>query len=491
MFTEILKKEIQEHIMRFRFLAGMVICLTMVSLSVIIGIRDYNARLKTYYVAQKIADDALRQTTVYSYLSPKISRPPSILSIIAKGRDADFARPVDILFYEVPVLEASSSDENPYLANFFHYDLTEVVKIILGLLAVLFAFDAICGEKEQGTLRLILSNPTGRSTLCIAKIAGGLTVLLIPVLISLMAAVCAILFFADGAFLPDHWVRLGMIFGVYLIYLSIMYLAGLGISMLTGKRSTASVLCLMFWLLAAIVVPNVGAFVGERLLSVPPRQSVQRSLQEMTWWASHNKAKLRFLHPLAYDYYLKRYSFNNQAILKQAWEQYEVLADYERKLDKEAQTARRCAGFSPAYLSGGIVQQLASTSIEDIDYFMAGARRYRQEVINYVKGKRGFSTKRWFTDDPPGTEPFIEDPIHFQRSQLDKLIKPDWKERAEKSQNDPARRLDLRDMPRFRYQTRSISAALKHALPIMGILVFILGFLFIFNILRLQGYDIR
>ena len=46
-------------------------------------------------------------------------------------------------------------------------------RLIFWLLAIVFGYDAICGEKERGTLRLMLSCSVPRDTVLLAKWIGG------------------------------------------------------------------------------------------------------------------------------------------------------------------------------------------------------------------------------------------------------------------------------------------------------------------------------
>ena len=55
------------------------------------------------------------------------------------------------------------------------------------LLAVLFAFDAICGEKERGTLKVMLSNAVPRDLIILSKGIGGYLCLIVPFLVALLA----------------------------------------------------------------------------------------------------------------------------------------------------------------------------------------------------------------------------------------------------------------------------------------------------------------
>ena len=51
---------------------------------------------------------------------------------------------------------------NPFIAFFSSIDIVFVFEVILSLMGLIFAYDAIAGERERGTLRLVLAQPIGR-----------------------------------------------------------------------------------------------------------------------------------------------------------------------------------------------------------------------------------------------------------------------------------------------------------------------------------------
>ena len=62
---------------------------------------------------------------------------------------------------------------NPYLHLFSQIDLVFIFQVVLSLLSLLFAYDAIAGDWETGTLRLVLSHPIGRGKVLLAKYIAG------------------------------------------------------------------------------------------------------------------------------------------------------------------------------------------------------------------------------------------------------------------------------------------------------------------------------
>ena len=84
---------------------------------------------------------------------------------------------------------ATSEDKlskNPLFQVFQSPDFAYVVRIIVSLLALLFVFDAVCGEKERGSLKLLLSNSVPRDTILIGKWIGGYISVAAPFAIAML-----------------------------------------------------------------------------------------------------------------------------------------------------------------------------------------------------------------------------------------------------------------------------------------------------------------
>ena len=85
----------------------------------------------------------------------------------------------------VPVKATQHGSDNPYLVVFPRTDLTFVFQIVISLPTFLFSYDAIAGERQNGTLALVLSNAIPRGKLLFGKYLGGILSLAIPLVFSL------------------------------------------------------------------------------------------------------------------------------------------------------------------------------------------------------------------------------------------------------------------------------------------------------------------
>ena len=77
---------------------------------------------------------------------------------------------------------------NVFLDYFYRIDLVFIFQFVLSLLALLFAYDTIAGEREAGTLRLTMSHPIRRGSILGAKYLGAMICLILPLIISFAIA---------------------------------------------------------------------------------------------------------------------------------------------------------------------------------------------------------------------------------------------------------------------------------------------------------------
>ena len=67
-----------------------------------------------------------------------------------------------------------------------HLNFLFVVSTVFSLLALLFTFDAVDGERETGTIRLTLANAIPRDRFLLGKLVGGYFVFVVPFLVSFL-----------------------------------------------------------------------------------------------------------------------------------------------------------------------------------------------------------------------------------------------------------------------------------------------------------------
>lgn len=167
--------------------------------------------------------------------------------------------------------------QDPLHLRFAPTDLGTVGVGILSLLAILVAYDGVCGEKERGTLKLLLLNPLTRADVLLGKYLGAMATVLLPLGVAVLLAIP--LLAATGVrFDPSDYGRLLLVLLALVAFLSAVVLLALGVSALT-TRSSVSILALStLWLL---LVAGAGSLAAFAATVEPEGRGADEVLQEM------------------------------------------------------------------------------------------------------------------------------------------------------------------------------------------------------------------
>ena len=188
MLYTLIRQEILTLMMSARFLAAVVITLLLVVANTIVLIDEHKNRVTSYSQQEQVHHEKAIAAETYSQLELFVERPPNPLSLFSAGLDKRIGTTVEIYHGEVPTISSISARnlENPYLNLFSQIDLVSIFQVVLSLLALLFAYDAIAGDWESGTLRLVISHPVRRGAILFGKYIAAMICLLLPVLMSLL-----------------------------------------------------------------------------------------------------------------------------------------------------------------------------------------------------------------------------------------------------------------------------------------------------------------
>lgn len=139
-------------------------------------------------------------------------------------------------------------------------------------MSLLFAFDTICGEKERGTLKLVLANAVPRDLVLLSKWIGGYLSLALPFLVAVLVSVTYVSF-AGTIRLDDGTIeRLLCVIAVSLLYMSLFFALGMVISTLTHKASTALLVSLFVWSCWVLIIPNLASVAAKTISPAPSLQ---------------------------------------------------------------------------------------------------------------------------------------------------------------------------------------------------------------------------
>lgn len=268
MFGTLVSKEIRAILLSPKFVATFAVCSLLLLLSVSVGLREYRAAVKQHQAAGQLNEQTIRQTPNLMRLQTKAFREPDPMQIFVSGVTYDVGRWAPISMDAVPLLGGSTYAEDTIFAVFRAIDFAFIILVVLSLFAILFTFDAVSGEREDGTLRLVFANNVPRATYLLAKCAGawlGLAVpLTIPILLSVLIVVVAGVPLGFG-----HFLRLAALGGLSLLLFTFFIMLGLFFSTLSRRPSVSFLLALSAWVALVMIIPRAGTAAAARIAPVP------------------------------------------------------------------------------------------------------------------------------------------------------------------------------------------------------------------------------
>ena len=443
MLRTLIRQELLVHLMSARFFAAVVITVLLVVANTFVLLGAYEERLANYSQREAVIREKIADAPTYSVLRLAVARPPNPLSLFSAGLDTRFGSSVDISHTQVPSLlsvGAPLSSKNPYLNLFSHIDLVFLFQVVLSLLALLFAYDAIAGDSEAGTLRLVLSHSVGRGAVLFAKYLAAMVCLLLPLLMSLLLVLIQCTLSRSLQLGPAEFLRIGGIVVTTVVYLSGFYLIGLLISTMTRRAATSLILCMFVWVVLVLVYPNWSRFAIEPIGDTSARRtSTYQQIDQMreeeereerrflanspltgkppwfnidfseSWRRSGGHGadqligKLRNTADPLVPHLQQYHAFMSQVQTRLA--EKEGLAKQQMVAETYLRRARwdeRLMKLSPASLYTFATAAWAGTDVDGIVDYLRATRRYRRTFITYLQDKEAFASQQWFaTNDGP------------------------------------------------------------------------------------------
>ncbi|MDR2763850.1 MAG: ABC transporter permease [Tannerella sp.] len=206
-------------------------------------------------------------------LKQKLSSPPSPFTFISGSVEGLVPDGAGMNLFEEPEF-ASFARFNPYMNSYFSIDYTNLMIYIISFFCICFSYNAFSGEKEDGTLRLMLSNSVSRASIIIAKFLGLLTVFLIPLLLGFMIS-CLIFELSPALEMGvAEYAKTGYFFFVSALLICLTLLTGFVVSALTQRSYVSLIVCLVCWAVMAIIIPNVSWIVTAQTDKIPAESAV-------------------------------------------------------------------------------------------------------------------------------------------------------------------------------------------------------------------------
>jgi ABC-2 type transport system permease protein len=274
MITTIARKEMTEMVRdgRFRWAAAMV--LALLGAALVLGWQHYRDVSSEHEIAQRTTRDhwlnqGRKNPHSAAHYGVYAFKPKMPLSFVDRG--------IDPWVGVAAWLEAHKQNEFKYrpaqdataVQRFGEMTGATVLQVLIPLMIVLLTFSAFSAEREQGTLRQLLSLGVKRSHLAAGKalgIAWALGTLLVP---ATMLGVLALSLTSEKGALLASGARMALMGLGYFVYFVAMMAMSLMVSAWARSSRLALVSLLGFWIFNSLIAPRAVADVAKAVYSTP------------------------------------------------------------------------------------------------------------------------------------------------------------------------------------------------------------------------------
>jgi len=414
MLTTLIKKEIVATVLDLRFIIASLLFLMLIPLGMYVSRNDYEQRLANYRLEhqmyrQKYGKEVSENVEVQGF------RPPSVLSLFAAG--VDHYIPDKVITSRTGLFRTTKDvrGDSPSLL-FGRMDFFFNMCFVASLVALVFTFNCISGEKQAGTLGLMLSYPVSRSHIVISKIVGAYVSLLIPLAMSVLIASIILELSQDiSILLPKLYPSFLIILGVTLVYLLSMVILGVLISGMTQKPILSMTVSLFFWVTIVLASPKVSTLLARIIYPVEAEQVVNLrkhmtldDLQETYKQKSvdiHKKYQHLSGETIGMYYRFKRDSPTGKvpielqsvvpfykeltALVEETEEQIKneighIEQNHKNKMNLQNTIAMTISRLSPVCCYSYLICGLSNTGTGEYDQFMENAREFQDLVKKTV-----------------------------------------------------------------------------------------------------------
>jgi ABC-2 type transport system permease protein len=305
--------------------------------------------------------------------------PPTPLAALTVGQSDLLPSVLPLTPASQPALGGSSEPENPHRLLIGRFDAAFAVVFLLPLVIIAFTYALVAGERERGTLALLLAQPLTLRTLFAAKLAHRLLI------VSGLLVLLGVLFVL--AVPGGMGARLVLWLVVALGYMAFWFAMTAAIVARQGSSATHAVTLAALWLAFAMLLPAGVNLAVKMIAPIPSRIDLILALRNATDAATAERSKLLGTY---YEDHPELASAGGgagdfvtlQLVTGQRVEQdlAPVLARYQAQLARQEAILDKLQFLSPALLAETALAESAGTGLPRHHWFFTQVMAHHAEL---------------------------------------------------------------------------------------------------------------
>ena len=390
MIRRILWKELLTNLRSLRLSLTFILLVVSMMIAGLVFAQKYHQTVKDYSRdvnanLQKTRDgvNSLNDLAFHSYY---LHKSPNPMRLCAEGREKYTPNSFLITISSVNGME-NRARVNFLRARLEDLDWAFIIGVVVSFAAIILTYDAISGEREDGTLKLMMSNSVSRASIILGKYLGSVVSLLVPLTVAVMLSLIIVLILGVN-FTGAEWGRIGMIWLISMVYASCFLMLGLFVSGITRNSTTSLVILLFLWTIFIAIIPGSGRIIAGNIQKVTSGRIIDKKMRD-AW------------EQVAGRYPSDTYNWNwnfvppvpEQVIRRgkctwetaEAWDR--VRNDHRKEMMQQLRLAQNVMRASPMTIYTFLCEAIAGTGASRSENFMAQVKKFRDEWREWIFGE--------------------------------------------------------------------------------------------------------
>jgi len=382
MIKYIFIKELQSTLSDRRLLFSCLILTLLMVVGGFVSEQQYSS-LKNEY-EELIRDntskfDEIQELRLFDVATLKqiLGKAPSNLSFISQNNKA-LPNGIETNYFRMSIPQKFDSCNN-YFRPFVALDWANIIIYLFSFVCLCFAYNAFSGERESGTLRLILSGSVPRWKILIGKLLSLWFILLIPIITGILINLLYFQLSPGIVLSATDYTKVFLFLLFTILILGINILIFFGISLLSPNSTVSSITCLLVWIVFVFVLPNISWLMEKNRSPVPGIEEQNRKEEALLKNVNHEYWTYLWENkpPEEGVYKWKGRCDQIEEIHKNVW------TEYVNLIFQQTDMSINLSKISP-YMTF----KWMSDRIADTNY--SGYRNFHTQAFNYQTGLRTF-----------------------------------------------------------------------------------------------------
>jgi len=392
MIRHIIRKELLENLLSLRFVLSLLLIICLYATIGFVFVSKYTRQTDDYWkrTNENIAAFSERADQLYklAFYEQEIWRKPRPLSLCVEGFERYLPNYFNSSLFRTQLPEVRSRS-NFLLPNFCDIDWVFIISIPLSFVVLLFTYDSFCGERQAGTLRLILSGAIPRHQVFLGKYFGAAFTLAIPLLMGFLINLIIVISSGVVNLGSGEWLRIIGIALISFLYLSMFLLLGMFVSSRTARSANSIIILLLVWVCLVILLPRLGRIVSDMYYKSMSHAEFQKKIVE-------NKDQI-FSEMRAGKYGEKAFEFHpdrnhpsvNPPAAVRFWNAFsasvgQVYEQHHNQMLAQAFAGRNFALVSPMVIYQQASEIIAGTGLNRCASLYQQIKRYQEQLKEFI-----------------------------------------------------------------------------------------------------------